>query len=87
MNPLHKSLSQARELTKAAYKDYYALKKKAHKLRGTYLDKKAEALAESKDTSKASILKQMKHREEQRVSSPGHMPYTEQTQRWRSNQN
>ena len=68
-NPLHKSLSEARELTKAAYTEYYNLKKKAHKLRGTFLDWKAEALAEAKNTKKSSVIKQLKHREQQCVSA------------------
>ena len=69
VHPLHKSLNEARKLTKQAYQDYYAMKKKAHKLRGTYLDRKAEALAEAKDMKKSTVIKQLKHREQQRVSS------------------
>ena len=68
-NPMHKSLDEARQLTKEAYKEYYQIKKKAHKLRGTFLDRKAEAIAEEKDMKKATIIKQMKHREQQRISS------------------
>ena len=51
-----------------AYKTYYQMKSKAHKMRGTYLDRKAAALAEEKELDKATVIKQLKHREEQRTS-------------------
>ena len=69
INPLHKTLNEARQLTKKAYQDYYLLKKKAHKLRGTFLDRKAEALYEDKNLKKSTVIKQLKHREQQRVSA------------------
>ena len=67
--PLHNTAEEVKVLLKQAYVDYYKLKKDAHKLRDTHLDKLAEAVAEEKEVNKSSIIKQLKHREAQRTAA------------------
>ena len=64
---LHKSLQEIHEEENKAWKEYWDVKKKATKLRKSFLTQRAEAIAEESETQvAANVYKQLLTREKQR---------------------
>ena len=62
-NPFDNTREEINKKVKDSYVQYYKLKKQAHKLRETFLESKAEALAKDSNQTKSSMIKQLQQLE------------------------